>query len=111
GVAARIEQGEGADQVLRRDGLSAEGRVGEDERAALDVLDADLARRALGERLEVAPAPVHRRVLRRRRGRRDALIAVPQRVDMGTLERLDQRRVAAPQLLSTDAEPGPLTMM
>src|ERR1051325_9041132 len=93
------------------DSLAPEGRVGEDERAAFNVLDAHLARRALGERLEVAPAPVHRRVLRPGRDRRDALVAVPQRMDVGALERLDQRRIAAHQLLSTDAEPGPLTTM
>ena len=54
---------------------------------------------------------VHRRVLRPGRDRRDALVAVPQRMDVGALERLDQRRIAAHQLLSTDAEPGPLTTM
>src|SRR6185503_15971211 len=111
GPVAGLEHGEGADQVLRRDGLAPEGRVGEDERAAFDVLDAHLARRALGERLKVAPAPVHRRVLRPGPDRRDALVAVPQRMDVGALERLDQRRIATHQLLSTDAEPGPLTTM
>src|ERR1051326_6690355 len=107
GVAPRPAEG----ARVGDDSLAPEGRVGEDERAAFDVLDAHLARRALGERLEVAPAPVHRRVLRPGRDRRGALVAVPQRMDVGALERLDQRRIAAHQLLSTDAEPGPLTTM
>ena len=107
-LVARLEHGEGADQVLRRDGGAAERRVGEDQRAPLDVLDRHLLRRARREGLDVAPAPVHRRVLRLRRDRRDALVAVPERMDVGPLQGRDQQRIASfSQLLSTDRLPGP----
>src|SRR5205823_5986291 len=71
-------------------------------------LDCHFACGARCERLDVAPAPVHRRVLRLRRDRRDALVAVPERVQMGPLERGDQRGIRpGSQLLSTEALPGP----
>jgi hypothetical protein len=56
---------------------------------------ADLLRGALGERLDVAPAPVHGRVLRLRRHRRDALVAIPERMDVRALQRRDQCCVAS----------------
>ena len=62
-AVAGIQHGECGDQVRGRHGLAAEGRIDQDQGAALDVLDRDLADRALGERLDVLPAPDQRRVL------------------------------------------------
>src|SRR5205823_1182265 len=107
-LVARLEHGEGADQVVRGHRLAAEGRIGEDQRAALDILDCHFACGARREGFYVAPAPMHRRILRLRRDRRDALVAVPERMHVGPLERGDQRGIRpGSQLLSTEALPGP----
>src|SRR5262249_31207028 len=48
----------------------------------LDVVDRDLADRAMQERLDIAPAPDEGRVPRLRLDRGDALVAVPQRMQV-----------------------------
>ncbi len=97
-LVAGLEHRKGADQVLGSDGRAVERRVREDQRAALDVLDRDFLGRALGERLDVAPAPVHRRVLRPRRERSDALVPVPQGMNVGALQCGDQRGIGSHRL-------------
>ena len=102
GVAVRhrpvagLQHGEGGDQVGRRHRLAAERRVAQDQRAALDILDRDFPGGAFREGLDVPPAP-HRGAVRRvGQDRRDLLVAVPERVDAGRFERLDQLRIRPP---------------
>ena len=83
---ARLEDREGGEQRAGRSGVVAEGRMRHDQRAPLDVVDRHLADRAVQERLDIAPAPMERLVLGARRDRGDALIAIPQRVQVLRLE-------------------------
>src|SRR5262249_20184869 len=59
---------------------------------AFDVVDRHLADRALQQRLDVAPAPDERRVRRLRLDRGNALVAVPQRMQVFGLELGDEGR-------------------
>jgi hypothetical protein len=95
GVVARLQDGERADEVRRGHRVAAERRIRHDDRAALDVLDRHFLRRAAGERLEIAPGPVHGLVPLARRDRRDALVAVPEGVVVRALERADEIVVEA----------------
>ena len=61
-------------------------------RAPLDVVDRHLADRTVQERFDVAPSPDERRILRLRLDRRDALVAVPQRMEVFRLELGDEGR-------------------
>ena len=89
GAVARLQHGEGGEQRGGGRGFRAEGRMRHDQRAALDV-DRDLADRAVQERLDVAPAPDERRVLGGRLDRRDALVAVPERMQVRGFELGDE---------------------
>src|SRR5207247_2388282 len=62
----------------------------EDDGAPLDVLDRHLPGGPLGERLDVAPAPVKALVAGPRLDGRDPLVPVPQRVEVGGFQRGDQ---------------------
>src|SRR5262249_48606287 len=64
-----------------RGGIVAKCRVRHDQGAALDIVDRHFTDRAVQEWLDVAPAPVERRVLRLRLDRGDALVAGPQRME------------------------------
>ena len=92
-MVARFQDGEGADHVAGRGGFAAEGRVHADDGAALHVLDRHFLRGAIRQRFEVTPFPLHGRVLHPWLYRRDALVAVPQRVVARRLEGGDQGRV------------------
>ena len=89
-AVARLQHGEGGEQGAGGGRFGAEGRMRHDQRAALDVVDRDLADRAVQERLDVAPAPEERRVARLRLDRGDALIAVPERMQVAGFELGDE---------------------
>src|SRR5260370_32695914 len=82
GALAGVEHGEGGEQRARGRRFRAEGRMRHDQRAAFDVIDRHLADGALQQRLDLAPAPEERRVLRLRLDRGNALVAVPQRMQV-----------------------------
>src|SRR5262249_42578824 len=62
--------------------IGAEGGMRHDQRAPLDVVDGHLADRAVQERLDLAPVPDERHVGRLRLDRGDALVAVPERMEV-----------------------------
>ncbi len=92
-AVAGLQHREGGEQRAGRSGVVTEGRMRHDQRAALDVVDRDLADRAMQERLDVAPAPDERRVLGLRLDRRDALVTVPQRMQVFRLQFGDEARL------------------
>src|SRR5262249_11445507 len=58
----------------------------------LDVVDRHFPDRAVQERLDVAPAPMERRILGLRLDWRDALVAVPQWMQVLCFKLRDERR-------------------
>src|SRR5262245_44957407 len=90
GALAGVEHGEGREQRARGRGFRPEGRMRHDQRAAFDVVDRHFADRALQQRLDLAPAPDERRVLRLRLDRGNALVAVPQRMQIFGFELGDE---------------------
>ena len=90
GAVARLQHGEGGEQRAGGGRFRAEGRMRHDQRAALDVVDRDFADGAVQERLDVAPAPEKRRVARLRLDRGDALVAVPERMQVRGFELGDE---------------------
>src|SRR5262249_47263997 len=64
----------------------------DDEGAALDVVERHFADRAMQQRLNLAPGPEERRVRRLRLDRGNALVAIPQRMQVFGFELGDEGR-------------------
>jgi hypothetical protein len=61
-----------------------------DQGAAFDVIDGHFRDRTMQEWLDIAPVPDERRIRRLRLDRRDALITVPQRMQISRFQLRDE---------------------
>src|SRR5439155_11174847 len=86
GALARVEHGEGGEHCARGRGFRTEGRMRHDQRPPLDIVDCDFGYRAVERRLDLAPTPEEGSVRRLRLDWGNALVAVPQRMQVHPLK-------------------------
>src|SRR5262249_22336657 len=91
GAVAGIEHGERRKQCAGRGRLLSECRMRHDQRAPLDVVDGHFADGTVQIGLDVAPMPDEWSVGRLRFDGRNALIAVPQRMQVARFKLRDER--------------------
>src|SRR5262249_1221349 len=89
GALPRVEHREGSEESARGGRLRSEGRMRHDQGAPLDVIDGYFPDGTMEHRLDVAPAPDEWCVRRLRLHRGDALVAVPEWMQVFCLELRD----------------------